>query len=637
MPSVVGYPVKLNKRAAAKYVDAVREAKDKLRIGQDYRRMERENTWEKSERQYLGEHWDAYSLDDPTADLITINMSFSTINTIVPFMTGEDPRFIVRPYSGDASVTNATIQQALLNRIWRSEEVSAQRHLEAAAVDFLVYGDGFLKVGYTLDQVRQGLMDYAEIAKIWVDRIDPWDIWIDPSSDGVHNARWVCQRLRLTRTEVEEDGRYFNLHDDNMAYHRSDLTTRDSLAVDDKQVVREVFDGSEYAVVFEFYDLVHKRMISFSEGELPIRWIDDIPIPPIVQMANYRIPRSPWHMGELEQLWDLQQELNKTRSSLITHRRRNAAKLVGRKGALDQDAMDALQSPVVNEIVLVDGDGPLENLLQPITLPNLSAEAYNLNQITFNDIYEISGVSEYLRGASPTIRRTATEASIIEGATNVKSTFKLRQAERAARDAGSLILGIAKDVFPQTDYDEMQLFITGREAELIQKNVMGDSMQALMGQGVGQEELLSALGPSAMGMKSDAIVTPNADIFVGKYEVEVEKHSTEIRNPQLREQKFREMTIDLVQMAPVLGQFGVQVNMRKMLELWFEAAGIDDVESLFDPMGGMQNGMQQGMPPGMPPGGMPNQPGMPPNGPPPGPPQGQPTPQDSGQLDASYL
>lgn len=636
MPQVIGYPVKLNKRAAQKYVDAVREAKDKLSIGRDFRRMEREDKWIESERQYLGDHWDYASIEDDSADLITVNMSFSTINTIVPFMTGEDPRFIVRPYSGDASVTNATIQQALLNRLWRSEEVAAQRHLEAAAVDFLVYGDGFLKVGFTLDQVRQGLTEYAEIAKIWVDRIDPWDVWIDPSADGIHNARWVCQRLRLTRTEIEEDGRYFNLHDENMAYSESDLTTRDDSRPDDRQVVREVYDGSEYAVVYEFYDLIHKRMISFSEGELPIRWVDDISIPPIVQMSNYRIPRSPWHMGELEQLWDLQQELNKTRSQLITHRKRNVPKLVGRKGALDQTAIDALQSPTVMEVALVDGDQPLNELLTPINLPNLSAEAYNLNQMTFNDIYEISGVSEYLRGASPTIRRTATEASIIEGATNVKSTFKLRQAERAARDAGSLILGIAKDVFPQTAFDEMQLFITGREAELIQKSVMGDSIEQLMGQGIGQEELFGALGGQAMNIKSDAIVSPSPDIFVGKYEVEVEKHSTEIRNPQLREQKFREMTIDLVQMVPILGQMGVQVNMRKMLELWFEAAGIDDVEALFEPGGGMQQGMGMGMPQGMAQG-MPNQPGMPPNAGLEGPPGAQPTPQDSGQLDASYI
>ena len=69
MPKTVGYPVKLTKRAAGKYVDAVKDAKSKLRIGQDYRRSEREHKWESNERQYLGDHWDMMDLDAPTSDL----------------------------------------------------------------------------------------------------------------------------------------------------------------------------------------------------------------------------------------------------------------------------------------------------------------------------------------------------------------------------------------------------------------------------------------------------------------------------------------------------------------------------------------------------------------------------------------
>lgn len=578
MPRLVGYPAKLTKRPVRKYVEAVAEARQKLVYGQEYRRVKREPIWKRSEAQYEGDHWSFQNVDDDNADLIVINMSFSTVNVLLPYMTGSEPRFLVTPYSGDATVRNAKIQEALLNRLWRSRQVAGKRHLSAAAWDYLVYGDGYVKVGYSINQKRVGDTDYADIAELWVERVSPWDIWIDPMSDGIHNARWVAQRLRMTRAELEESGAYFNLQDDNVAYgvdqvYESEVSTRT------EQEHREVFDGSEFAVVYEFYDLVHNRMIAFSDGELPIRWVDDIGGCPIVQLANYRIPNSPYHMGEMEQIWEIQLELNKTRSHLITHRRRNAAKILARRGVLNQEAIDALQSQVVNAVVFVDGDGPLDNLVAPVELPNLSADVYNVSELMQRDIYEITGVNEYLRGASPEIRKTATEASIIEGASNVKSQYKLSQIETAVAEVGWLMLATARDVYPQTDYDELQLFLTGREADAVARSDLSERLLAARqaGDTAAMAEIMANLR-----QPMDVQVSPSPDIFQGEYEVEVESRSTELRNPVLRENKYREMALMMIQMAPMLMQLGVVVNYKRLLEQWLEAANVDDVEGIVE-------------------------------------------------------
>ncbi len=585
----VGYPARLRRNAARKYRDAVADARDKLRIGQQYRSEKREGRWERSEMQYEGDHWNIDGAPDNSSDLIVVNMSLSTANVIQPYMTGSEPRFIVEPFSGDASMVNASLQQALLNRLWRSHEVAGQEHLEVAASDFIIYGDGFLKCGYDIETIRTSEQEWQDVAKLWIQRVDPWDIWIDPSSNGLHDARWMCQRLRLTRQELEDSRAYFNTDEENVSYGKAALRAEDDQRSLDSgaEVIREVFDGSEWADVYEFYDLVHNRLIAFSSGELPIRWVDDIGGAPIVQMGNYRIPRSPYHFGELEPIWELQAELNKTRSHLITHRRRQAAKVFAKRDALGTDAIAALQSSVVMDVAFVDGDQPLDQLVRPVEIPNLDADIYNVSELMQADIYEISGVNEDLRGAAPEIRRTATEASIIEGASNVKSQYKLRQVEKASAKLGTIMLATARDVFPKTAYDEIQLFLTGRDADKINRAKNGELMAGLIGEGVPQQQLGDAY--NALPADRDVVMSPSEDIFTGSYEVTVEQHSTELRNPQLKEQKYRQMTIDIVQLMEPLRMLGVNVNVKRLMEMWFEAAGIDDVDSMFE--GGMGMGM----------------------------------------------
>jgi hypothetical protein len=216
-------------------------------------------------------------------------------------------------------------------------------------------------------------------------------------------------------------------------------------------------------------------------------------------------------------------------------------------------------------------------------VPQLSADIYNVSDVIQRDIYEISGVNEYLRGATPEITRTATEATIIEGASNIKTQHKLRMVEGAARELGTLLLGIARDVYPQTDYEELQLFLTGREAEAITRASVGEDIAGMMGSGVPQPEI-DAYRQGFGAMNMDVQMSPTPDMWEGEYEVEVEQSSTELRNPQMREQKYRLIATEMIAMAPVLMQMGVPLNPKRFIELWMEAAQIDDVDALFEPL-----------------------------------------------------
>ena len=564
MAETVGF-VRNNKirRSLSKQLQSRFDAsKDRLQFGQDYRSEKRERFWTESEDQYNNDiGWQRG--DDVTADIVNVNISFSTINTLVPFISDQSPNFKIEPYSGDATVETARLLQAYLNRVWESDQLNGQRHLGDATFDYAVTGDGYVFVGYEIEKQEQ--FDFAgdpikgrelEVAKFFVERTSPWDVWIDPYSDGIHNARWVCRRILVPVKEILGSDRYRVLNPDMFSGAFQDVQR------DDRRRVSELNAPDErgFAAIYEFYDTVDRFMVAWSDVDdsTPIRYVEQITAP-IVQLGNYRIPSSPYHMGELENLRSLQEELNKTRSQMITHRRRNVMKWMVRPDQLDEDAMRAIQSSSVNDVIPVKGNAPFDTLVQPIVPQQLGQDSYMVSDIIRNDINEVSGVNEYLRGVPGDIRRTATEASIIEGSANIRTRHKLNQVEDAARQVGQLLLNITSDVIPETDFEELKLFITGREA---------DDLNRLFGQEA----------------NTDIVFTPTPETFVGKYVVFVEGGSAELRDPALNEKKWKEMFTLLSSSLPLFVQLGISdavPNMRRVMELWFDAAGITDVNSMF--------------------------------------------------------
>ena len=581
--------------------ELVTKAEALLRQGRDHRQSQREQIWDRVRLQYEGAHWDAEATEDPTADLTVVNLSFATIQTIKPYITDREPRFFLEPFSADATRLSAALQEVFLNRIWRHPPVGAQAALRSAAFDFLTYGDGFLKGTYTVETRMSEEAEEVDRIELHVDRISPWDVWIDPYALDIATARWAAHRVWMTQDEAEADARLKI----PAGYAFTDRRTDDD---DDRnhRTNAGLVDEQAWVELIEFYDLSQGIMISFpAEGRstderssslLPWRVVDDMALP-IVQIPNYDIPDSPWHIGELENITKLQEELNKTRSELMTHRRRNVAKTFARREALDPDAMAAMQSPIVNEIIEVDTAEPLQNVVIPYQGTPLTADNYQASREIKDDIREITGITEYQRGIAPEITRTATEASIMDAAANTKLQSKLTAIEEAARRLGVILLGISREVFPQTEPDEWAMFIGGDEAhrlsKLAQETSAGEAYQG--------GDVQGAMDIMDQELPNEVTVQPTAEMFTGQYEVLVEVGSTEYRDPKLRQERLSQMFFDLVNVAPALQQMGVNLDMNRMARLWLESTDIIDVDSLLAPPAqapGMAGLPPEALPPG---------------------------------------
>ena len=256
MPEFTGFPAE---EITQDHIDGVRRSRELLETGKQFRAATREPLWRRNQDQYEGAHWVHTASEDPTADLITVNVSFSTVNTIIPYVTSEDPSFLVTPFSADASAKNARLQQAALNRVWR--RAGGKPATKAAAYDYLIMGDGYLKPTWDIVEKTKQDASVTEIVEVGVDRVSPWDVWVDPFSTGVHDARWVCERFFMTRREFEKDDRYDQSMIDDIAWGQ--IEPDEDRDRGEKEVVHR---DEQYTAIYEFYDRIDRVMYAFTEA-----------------------------------------------------------------------------------------------------------------------------------------------------------------------------------------------------------------------------------------------------------------------------------------------------------------------------------------------------------------------------------
>jgi len=209
--------------------------------------------------------------------------------------------------------------------------------------------------------------------------------------------------------------------------------------------------------VFEFYDLARQTMCTFAAGaaEYLIR-PRKMPYAfghPFEMIRNYEVPDHFYPMGDLEMIAPLVKELSKTRSEMMNHRARYARKYLARKAAISQSDLTKIASKRDGEVIFVEDDSvPLADVIQPVNQIGMDPGLYNWSQAIENDIQDISGITEFMRGGGGQIRRTATEASLLQDAANVRTAEKLDRVETFIANLATKLLQIN------------QQYVTGEQA-----------------------------------------------------------------------------------------------------------------------------------------------------------------------------
>jgi hypothetical protein len=508
-----------------------------------------DSLWRRMNDLYRGKHWP--SATPSGEDLIAVNLAFSTVNVIAPSVSINHPKIVVSPTLEQDS-DRATFVEAVINYMWRHHDF--RKPFRRSIKDFLIFGHGWLKVGWNFVEQERSLGDterdeLAEDALFeadlfgaqnpdlagslpseedmlamvpqtrmmvvedqpFLERISPFDMFVDPEATCMEDAKWVAQRVVRRLEDAKTDKNYKpsarkRLTADAMLYpmyESSDRLEREQFLLEEERVG-----------IYEYYDIADNTMsVSTLTGDEFL--VDPIPMPyaygqPFVMIRNYDVPDYFYPMGDLEAIESLQLELDKTRSQMVNARKRYARKYLYHERSFGPEGREALESDQDGRLVpVVDENKPLSEVVVPMPQTPLSPEIYNMSSIIEEDIYTVSGVSEYARGQFPEIRRTATEASLIADAGNARAADKLAIVE----------LGIGH--------------VARRIIQLMQQFMTGEQVARVVGRG----------GESLF-------VTYTRDDIVGEYDYSVEGGSTQPTNDTVRKQQAVSL---LNAMGPLVG------------------------------------------------------------------------------------
>ena len=451
-----------------------------------------DQTWNRMLDLYKGKHFPA-GLEDE--DRIAINIAFSTINVIFPSITVNHPGIEVMANKVEDE-DRAIISQAVINYWWRHYDFRSP--FRRAAKDFLTVGHGWIKVGYKFEE-KSAELSYDEksaqeqemIAQAdsfamlnpdmaaetptdeeisanipgtksvvvedrpTLERVSPFDMYVDPEATCMEDARWIAQRIIRPIEDVRSDPRY------NYKARRS--TKADAVISSDwlsPEQKRKMDGDIDRVTVWEYYDLVANSMCVFAEGADDFL-IDPRSMPyvfghPYEFIANYEVPDEFYPIGDLEMVEAPQQELNKTRSQMMNHRKKYGRKYLYRASALGPEGRQGLESNEDNiAIEVIDDNLPLQDVIMPVPITPMSGDLYQYSQIIEADMDKVSGVNEYARGSTPEVRRTATEAAMIQDASNARSAEKLALIEISIGSIARKVLQLA------------QQYMTGQQAARI--------------------------------------------------------------------------------------------------------------------------------------------------------------------------
>jgi hypothetical protein len=594
-----------------------------------------DESWRRYCDLYAGRHYDTAS----GTDRLVVNLIFATINVMAPAVGINNPRFVVNAIKPEASA-KAIVTEEVLNYLWRKNDY--QLDFRLAVLDWLITGNGWLKVGYkatkkperkavpddsgsgpnadtgaTSDGADEGIDDRKDVdgnveselnmeddSRPFVERISPFDVYVDPDARHPKEMRWIAQRTWRAVPDVQVDSRYSPTQRARVTgTHGSPWDTQYGDARGGEYNTDEPNSGSvAYAEIIEFYDLKRNTVGTFAcdsntgtgeDASGDAGWLikpEEIPYAtghPFVMLRNYEVPDHFYTIGDVQQIESLQLELNETRTQMLNYRKKFRRAWTYKKDSFDRDGIRALESEEDNVMIPVLGDEDPSGVLAPVPAVITPPEFFDQSVMISNDLNEVSGVSDYARGnPQQVVKRTATEAAMIADSANARAQDRLMKIEKILAEAGKRVIQL------------MQQYMTGEQvARIVTLPVKG-------------------------------WINYDKEYIQGEFDYEVRGGSTEPQNETFRRQSA-------LQLADVSAQFldmGVADPVTLYMKLLRDGFGEQDPQRFINqpppqedaalppegaPPGAPMPPVEGGMPPGLAPspGGMPMGPM---EGPPPG-------------------
>ena len=349
-----------------------------------------------------------------------VNLMPSTLAIVLNNLWTRDRE--VFGYSDNAELAEK-ILPALQNRMRRLiKKLRPYRQFRSAIGDALMFGNGFLEVGYSTrhfgggDERSDGLVIETRANVLrglpYILRVSPRCVYVDPQATDLDDAKWAITVERRPRSELEKNKNYQNVGDIKVgsdpkldeifkdADHRKSIEGDPAKEEDPLIVLYKVQDKSTNATFVLAQGLPEKTVIRPEYGALPFAGFS-------LEMFRFNeVPDEFWGLSEIGQWAPFQQHLSELRTTMLDNSKRLALIWLVGRGRVSKEDLGKLIAAESRTFVEVDDP----TAIAPLPAPAMPQEWGMMDAMIQNDIRNISNISDFERGGE-TSAKTATEVT----------------------------------------------------------------------------------------------------------------------------------------------------------------------------------------------------------------------------------
>lgn len=423
--------------------------KDMIQCSEEYLKKQHDR-WDNNVKLYRGEITRFRQRIVPQwAHVIEVNLTRPTIDAMLPNLIFKTPKINFRPGREIASIEQQQMALTIENDLNAIQlEIGLAQQYKIAVKDALLLGDGFVQYGlaetFDYDPVER------PFASPFIKRRSPWETGIDPAcrEQDLSDAQYIWFRSIVPLYKARRDRTLKNPERLQPTSVSQFLPRHLREDYDSKRKM----DAYEYTVLYDIWDRESNKLfvtdengVIFQEREWPYQLNGDFPV---VHIGFTTIPDEFYCPGEPEFLEMLQLEASEKRTQWLNHTRRFNRKYWVPPDMSDDDKKAFAQGDDGTIVTSREPPQPIADAPMP---GDVSAEL----QMIMNEAREVSGISAYHRGGSERGVATATEASMIGSAANIRIEERRLVVADAIAKGAKILYNIMRPIkdWPMLPFD----------------------------------------------------------------------------------------------------------------------------------------------------------------------------------------
>ena len=389
--------------------------------------------WKEYMSAYKGTYFQNKNLPDYKSNEIS-NHVFSTIETIRPIMTDNNPKFLAVPSTPAGMEFSADVQTAL-DYEWDREKMPLK--LPAQLIPMLVYGNA---VWFVQWDGKDG-----EYGNISIKPVDPFNIFPDPLAESIDNSEFLVYATYRNANQIKQQ-----FPEKASAIEGSRITMSELVAERDNNDTQD----ANQVLILEMWCRDWVTMDETVEGKKQLKYpkgrvitclpelgilLSDKKNPykdgkfPFVLMKNYDIPFEFWGVGEVEQIMSPQHYVNELTNQIID----NAKNTANMQWIIDKNSGIG-QGKLTNRPGLVIRKTPGSEVRRD-TPPAMPSYVRDQIEVLKKDIQDISGVFDSLKGEQQGSVTAASAILALQEASQARIRLKIKLMEASLSELAQIV------------------------------------------------------------------------------------------------------------------------------------------------------------------------------------------------------